>query len=152
MKNYEVINLLRELRATDWNTIRSAKVQYAVVRNIDKFESEEKRLIKTTESLKPPKLTELQGEIRPVVMAAIDKARKDEPDISNASVAALEKTIIEEWDKREEWDAVVAEYNTTIEDLYNEENDTELYQLTYDSIEQLEIEHAQMKVLYKLLK
>lgn len=153
MKNSELLQQSNVLNQTAFNNIQNGKFQYAITKNKDKLAREVKLIGETAEALKSDKHKELIEQLRPLVVKASDKAKeKAGRELSQKEAVDIEDSIVESWEKKEEYEAEKKEFINKVTDLYDQENDFKFHQIELALIESLPLNDQQMYAIFKMIK
>lgn len=137
MKNKEIYDLYLKLVNTDFNSLKSVKIQYALVKNESILEREAKQIEKTVEKLKPATFLALQEELKVLVEKEPEKPQHE---------------IIAAWEKKKAYEAAFKEFSKLVEEFDEIETEVKLHLIPMELVDALpEINNSQMKVIFKML-
>jgi uncharacterized circularly permuted ATP-grasp superfamily protein len=153
MKNRELLQQSNVINQVEFNNIQNGKFQYAITKNRDKLSREVKLLNDTVEAMKSDKHKELIEQLRPLVVKALEQDKeKAGRELSQKEAADIENSIVESWEKKEEYEAEKKEFIDKVTDLYDQENDFKFHQIELALIESLPLNDQQMYAIFKMIK
>jgi tRNA U34 5-carboxymethylaminomethyl modifying GTPase MnmE/TrmE len=138
MKNKEIYDLYLKLVNTDFNSLKSVKIQYALVKNESILEREAKQIEKTVEKLKPATFVALQEELKALIEKEPEKPQHE---------------IIATWRKKKAYEAAFKEFSKLVEEFDEIETEVKLHLIPMELVDALpEINNSQMKVIFKMIE
>lgn len=137
MKNKDIYDLYCKIINTDFNSIKSAKVQYALVKNESILKREVINIEKTVEKMKSDNFKALHKELELLI--------KENPQKN-------QEEIVQQWEKRADYKKELDDFEKQIKEFDEIEVGVSLYLIPLDLVENLnEVNNQQMKVLFRLI-